>query len=269
MRFSQGRINVQCLSGVPANEWHAFLGRHQANSGERQEVVALTHVSQSEVWIERDGLLICRLGARHRFRREFELVMVSFQVRFVGGKIGCVAAWRGGLGSEGHLKRAGDGRRDLILHRKNVGQLAVVALRPEMAAVGGRDQLRGDADAAPGPPHAAFQDRRHSQSFGNLANVQLFTAKRKRRRPSNHLQPRNLRQSVDDLLGQPVAEIFLLLVAAHVGERQNRDRRRAIGGHRAKRFQRDPHLRDRLIPVRRLFRQASLHDLRCGRFERS
>ncbi len=35
-----------------------------------------------------------------------------------------------------------------------------------------------------------------------------------------------MRQVVDDLLGDPVAEVLLVLVRAHVGECQDRDRRR-------------------------------------------
>jgi hypothetical protein len=61
--------------------------------------------------------------------------------------------------------RPGDGRsyRDrhrlanLVLHRKNVGEVAVVVLGPDVVTGLGLDQLRGDADALTGFAQAAFK----------------------------------------------------------------------------------------------------------------
>ena len=49
-----------------------------------------------------------------------------------------------GAGRSGklHLQRGRDGLRDFVLHVEQVRHLAVVALRPEMIAVLGVDELR-------------------------------------------------------------------------------------------------------------------------------
>src|SRR5690242_7001167 len=43
------------------------------------------------------------------------------------------------------LDDASNARRDLVLHGKDVTEVAVIALGPDMDAGGGVDQLRGDA----------------------------------------------------------------------------------------------------------------------------
>jgi hypothetical protein len=95
-----------------------------------------------------------------------------------------------------------------------------------MAAVFGADELRGDADARAGPAYAPFQHVRDAQRFGNPTDVLFFAAESERRSTRDHLQPGNLRQQVNDFFRQTVAEIFLLLVRAHVSEGQNGDRGR-------------------------------------------
>src|ERR1700730_15196549 len=56
------------------------------------------------------------------------------------------------------LDRGGDTRGDVVLHREDVSQIAVVTLGPEMGTGGCIDQLAGDAHALPGPAHAALED---------------------------------------------------------------------------------------------------------------
>ena len=47
-----------------------------------------------------------------------------------------------------------------------------------------------------------------------------------RRRPRGNSQPADLRQDVEHFLGESIGEVFVLLVVAHVDERQHGDRRR-------------------------------------------
>ena len=87
------------------------------------------------------------------------------------------------------------------------------------------DQLRGDANAVAGLAHAAFE---------HVADAEL--AARRRRRSTDWplnvkavlraitAERRDLRQVRRDVLADPVAEIFLLGIAAHVLERQHADR---------------------------------------------
>ena len=60
---------------------------------------------------------------------------------------------------------------DLVLHRENVGEVAVVALGPDVVAGCGFDQLRGDADAVAGFAHAAFEHIAHAKLAANLLHI--------------------------------------------------------------------------------------------------
>ena len=48
-----------------------------------------------------------------------------------------------------HPQRACDGLRDVLLNGKNVCELTVVILRPELGSVIRLDELRGDAQRSP------------------------------------------------------------------------------------------------------------------------
>src|SRR5579872_486332 len=94
-----------------------------------------------------------------------------------------------------------------------------------MRAIGGVDQLCRDANAISGTAHAAFQNRADTECFGNTANVLLFATEGEGGGAGDHFQAGNLRQQVDDLFRESVAEVVLLLVAAHIGEGQHGDGR--------------------------------------------
>jgi hypothetical protein len=91
-------------------------------------------------------------------------------------------------------QRLGDGTGNLVLHREDVGQLAIVALRPEVAAVGGGDQLRGDPD-----PIAALRTLLRARARRRASILTLERNAEVRAITS----VRYLRQRVDDLFGQP------------------------------------------------------------------
>ncbi len=59
-------------------------------------------------------------------------------------------------GIELRLDRGDDGFGDLVLHGEHVGDIAVEAFRPEMAAGGGVVELRGDPQLVAASPHAAL-----------------------------------------------------------------------------------------------------------------
>src|SRR5262249_46386272 len=83
--------------------------------------------------------------------------------------------------------------------------------------------LRGDTNAASRAAHAAFKNRVHAQSFGNSADVLVLATEGESRSTGDNFERGNLRQQVDDLFGETVAEAILLLVVAHVGEGQHGD----------------------------------------------
>ena len=110
------------------------------------------------------------------------------------------------------------------------------------------DELRGHPDAVPGSAHAAFQDVLYSQRLGDFGDVLLLAAERERGSAGNHLQARNFGEQVQDFFGQPVAEVFVLFVRAHVGEGQDRDGRLSVrtAASWSADCQRCPHLRHAL-----------------------
>ncbi len=138
-----------------------------------------------------------------------------------------------------------------------------------MAAVGGRDQLRRDTDPVARPPHAALEDVGHSQDFGDLADIRVLSLEGERRRARDDFQPRHLDQRVDDLLAQPVAEVLVVGIAAHVGEGKHGDR--SLVGRQVRPFQRRAQVGHRREPFLARLAQATLHDAdqlwRC--FERT
>ena len=140
---------------------------------------------------------------------------------------------------EGHPQSLGDRLRNLILHVEDVFQLTVVPLRPQLKAIGHVAQLHGDAHAIPGSPHAAFEHRRHVQLLADGPKVVALALEGERRRARGDPQTLERRQSVENFLGDAVAEPVLILRGAHVGEGQHGDRRAAgqrLGGRRRNRI---------------------------------
>jgi len=85
------------------------------------------------------------------------------------------------------------------------------------------DQLCRNADAAAGTPDAPLQHRRHAEHAGDLADVLFLAAERERRRARDDLQAVHLRQQVDHVLRESVAEVLLIFVGTEIGERQDSD----------------------------------------------
>ena len=113
---------------------------------------------------------------------------------------------------------------DLILQVENVVQRAVEPVGPEMRAGLRFDQLRGDAQAIARLAHAAFQHIAHAEFAPDLPDVDGPALVDEARIARDHEQPFDPRQAGDDVLDHAVGEIFLLRIAAHVLERQHRDR---------------------------------------------
>src|SRR5688572_20354260 len=92
-----------------------------------------------------------------------------------------------------------------------------------MESVRNIDELRRYAHSVFAMPHATFQDVRYLKLPADVANVGVLILKRKSGRPGHHEQAANLRERIDDLLGDPIAEIFLILGRTYVDKRQNDD----------------------------------------------
>src|SRR5262245_65609471 len=82
--------------------------------------------------------------------------------------------------------RASEAAGDLVLYGKDVGQIAVVAIRPQMMPGRRLDQLRGDADAIAGPPHAAFDHVAHAEFATHSGHIHTRTLVSKRGATRDH-----------------------------------------------------------------------------------
>src|SRR5215469_17396039 len=60
---------------------------------------------------------------------------------------------------------------DLVLDREDVSEITVVTLGPDVLAILGLDQLRGDADAVAGFAQAAFEDIANAELMPNLFHI--------------------------------------------------------------------------------------------------
>ena len=65
--------------------------------------------------------------------------------------------------------------RDLVLDGKDIDQVAIKTLRPQMMAGGRINELSGDADPIPCSSHAVFDQVASTQFFGDTANRQVRT----------------------------------------------------------------------------------------------
>jgi hypothetical protein len=130
-----------------------------------------------------------------------------------------------------HPKRVLHGRRDLLVDRKDVGELALVALRPEMTTIGHVDQLDGHAYSIARLQDAALEHLAHVEQLADFANVPCRILELKARRSGDDSKSGNLSQAVDELLGQSITEVLILRVPAHVDYGQH-GHPQVVGGRR-------------------------------------
>ena len=123
------------------------------------------------------------------------------------------------------LDRADDAIGNLVLHGKGIGEVAVVALAPQMGAGRRLDELRGDAHAVTRLAHASLEHIADAQIAPDLLDVDGLALVDEARVARDHEQPAPFRQCRDDVFADTVGEVLLFGIAAHVGERQDGDRR--------------------------------------------
>src|SRR5215216_4622404 len=87
------------------------------------------------------------------------------------------------------------------------------------------DQLAANAHALPGSTHTAFQDIAYRKVTANLFRVSCSSLVSEGRVASDYEKPPPFRQCGDDVLGEPVHEVFLLGIAAHIVEWKDCNRR--------------------------------------------
>jgi len=137
------------------------------------------------------------------------------QIRVEGGRIARPAELDFGrdIPKECHFQGAGYRGGDLGLKFEHISQVPVIGLRPQVKARDCIDQLRGDADGVRRAPDAAFEDCADVELVGNGGNIRVFF-ERERGGTRCDLQLVDLGERVEQLLGESVGEVLLLLVAA-------------------------------------------------------
>src|SRR6516164_750975 len=94
------------------------------------------------------------------------------------------------------------------------------------------DQLGSNADPTARLAYGAFEGVADAQFVADLLYVDGLAFISEARAAGDHKEPADPGERGDDLLDHAVAKVFLLGVAAHVLERQHRDRRLVGQGQR-------------------------------------
>src|SRR5205814_4038557 len=123
-------------------------------------------------------------------------IKLSFKVGVVGVEAHVTWASQriGRTTQKGNAKLLRDCFRNLLLHREDVLQLAVVTLRPPLAVVSRIHQLDADSDADAGLADAALEDIRDPQGLSDRARVFAFALETKTRIAPDHAQLADLAQ---------------------------------------------------------------------------
>ena len=114
-------------------------------------------------------------------------------------------------------------RRDLVLHREDIGAHFVEADRPDLCTGRRVDQLCRHAQALPRLLHAAFEQVARVEHATDRPRITGLFLQRKRRRARSDLQFPQIRQLVQDRLGNAEGEHVSVLGLADACERQNGD----------------------------------------------
>ena len=156
-----------------------------------------------------------------------ELVPVKpgLQENLVGVEVFCRATHNRRLFSSEkfNLEVLDDGQGDLVLNREHVLQTPIETLRPKVGAVLGVDELCRDPQPIASFPNAPLDDGANVECRTDLPHVLVLALESESRRPRDRSEALDLRQSIDDLLCHPVAEILLFGVGRDIGKRQNRN----------------------------------------------
>src|SRR5262249_22897712 len=114
---------------------------------------------------------------------------------------------------------------NLVLNGKDVSEIVVVTVRPDVFAGGGFGEVGGKAGGSAGSSHGAFEYVAHTELTPDLLHIHCATLVGEAGIAGDDEQRRIARKRRDDLFDCAVGEIFLLWIATHVLEQQYRDRR--------------------------------------------
>ena len=117
---------------------------------------------------------------------------------------------------ETHRYPRDDVAHDLVLQCEKSPQAAVITLAPDVMARGRVDELGIDADLAAQPLHAALHHIAHTQLAGDRGEIGPLVPHREGRMAGDDAEGGKARQIGRQIIGNAVAEILLLGIAAHI-----------------------------------------------------
>src|SRR6267143_6405771 len=108
---------------------------------------------------------------------------------------------------------------DLLLDGKNIDQFAIELLRPHLIPVLYTRYLSINPNSFSLFSHTTLEYCAYLQLLRNFLQIQILALKPKRRRATGHLEVLDLGDGVDNLVSNPITEIFLSRISTQIFER--------------------------------------------------
>jgi hypothetical protein len=224
VRIDQRGVELQGFLNGPPSLWDGLPGWKHAQARVQPDLpLCEGGVCRSERGVLCNGRAEVGDGPPHRLVCPLVERVHPPQVRIVGHDVEGRPVLHGS--GEPRLQLNQNACRNLILDRKDVGQLAVEPLGPALVAVVRIDELRRDAHRVAGFANASFENGADAQSPADLRDLEVFALKGERRRAGNHPESGHSRQRADDLFSDAMTEVLLIVLRAHIHEREHDDRR--------------------------------------------
>src|SRR5580704_3062089 len=133
--------------------------------------------------------------------------VLPLQIGFVGLGIRCGrTSWRDRVvaAQQSQLQSFTHGASYFVLCRKDMTDIAVVGLRPELESIVGLDQLRGNAYVIPVFADASFQHSCHSKLLPHSAKVFVLALELKGRGATDDSEARYFGEIGDQLIRESI-----------------------------------------------------------------
>src|SRR4029453_9015918 len=148
---------------------------------------------------------------RHRARHEIPRIEILDRPAFSADSLSS---------KKFRFDRGDDAGGDLVLQCEYVAELAVVSLRPYMLVRCRVNELAGNANPLAALPEAALEHVANTKLPSQMLHIHRFALVSEGRVAGNDEEPVQSGQRRDDVLSDSVAEVLLLGITRHVGERQ-------------------------------------------------
>ena len=174
----QARIKLLRAGGGAAGAIPDVGGKDDPVQAHQDQRLGELGVGEGEVGVEGEGPLKAIGGAQQgqapllHERMPPEIQVVCLDVRGEGADELPLTA-----DAKRHLQLPGNRRCDLVLDGEDIGKFPVIALRPEMIAVGDVDELRGDTDPSAGAPHASLEHGGDVELLADRPEVEVLALK--------------------------------------------------------------------------------------------